>query len=269
MKYFQMWGRSRKFVTGIIVAFGTTLLLVGPVAAEESSIPVIDEQEAKFADIEYFPSDDDSDAAAEKVDQSMEGPWQTEFALVVQTIRDRYPDDLTEAEIDLGKDTGVIRFKADPPPGAVAIASSIPGARVEGGLGYTESDIDTASRELLVETNKATGDSFEAMVYFDSRDDSFHVEVAPVDPATADAGRSARTVAELKITLTEANPIPQIPVLVEYVADPVADDDEAWLAGHALFRAGAYHCSTAFPVKRVNGPELGILTAGHCSGNVS
>jgi hypothetical protein len=263
-----MWVQGRTVVTGIVGALLATLLLVGPVAAEQPGVPAVEKQDADLSEIEYFPSDDISDAATETVDQSVASPWQAAFALIVQEIRDEYPDDLTEAEVDPGQDTGVIRFRGDPPTGAVAMASSVPGVRLEGGLRYTESDIDTASRQLLLETTKATGDEFESMTYFDSRDDSFHVEVAPAEPGTMDTARASGMIAGLQDELTDANLIPQIPILVDYVAYPVVDD-EAWVAGYALYRAGVYHCSTAFPVKNVNGPELGILTAGHCSGSVS
>jgi hypothetical protein len=181
--------------------------------------------------------------------------WQGAFNVLSTELQENFPDDFAQAIIGSDGSTAEISFRSSVPAAAVDMLSEIANVRVVENVGYSYAD-EISTVEQLTEQLQ------------EQQSDSFLIEVLPVDQVIkvtieGDAPPAARS-SEPAVD-ESALPIP-FSVDVEY--DPaleLGEAEENLDAGLALWIGGGPQCSTAFPVKRNAGPEIGLLTAGHCT----
>lgn len=185
--------------------------------------------------------------------------WQGEFNVAATAVAEQHPDAFAEALIDETGGAGTIAFSAAAPDGALQILSSVSNVTIVENAGFTDREEAAATAAIWESVSGITDAPVQVAVL--PLDDVIEVTVG------ADRENSARRGADPVVVATDAIEIPSdYDIVVDYAGASAFDNAaENLVAGNKLSGGGA-SCSTAFPVKRANGPEIGLLTAGHCPG---
>ncbi|MCI9889412.1 hypothetical protein JT358_13225 [Micrococcales bacterium 31B] len=175
--------------------------------------------------------------------------WRNEASSVLSEIQDSYPNDFTAAELDEETRTGTVYFASTAPQDAQTLLSQIPEFRVVVNTGASVSELDHMGSNIIDALAKnptvlsASAERTKALAY--------QVSVQVKTGMSLD-----------KNILTS---IPGIPStvsleLVEATAPVIQPEDSD---GGLPFLG----CTMSLPTKKNTGPELALLTAGHCSGS--
>lgn len=188
--------------------------------------------------------------------------FQARFGALTERLSTTFPDYYVDRAINGDRRSGVVRFTGDVPTEATDLASSEAGVEIL--------IVDAPSRAQQLRDENVVMDAVAAQfadhpyfAYVDHHDRVVHVEISEED-ATA---TGAQLWAAGRGTTPDSN-IEGFSVALHGVPGDDVTTTQALHAGLKLFSpSGAFACSTAFSVKKAGGPELGILTAGHCPGN--
>lgn len=195
--------------------------------------------------------------------------WTVTFNIVATDVAERFPDDFSEAVINPDKTSGTLSFRGPAPTGALPLIESVGGVSVVENTGYTNIMVQEAAASALHEASASLGVSSGLSSYRDGAAHVITVAIGESEGETQWAGDETPPpvgpdeIADLKERLDEVVPLPPLFDIVVVVSGRVSST-EAVDSGRNL---GG--CTTSFPVKRTNGPELGIMTAGHCAGTGS
>lgn len=247
-------GRFRAAAIGISVSVA---ILCAPVAAGASS---------------GVGAGNGNRAPAEKLLPPGGLTWQEKFDRAATALRERFPETFAEAVIE-GENRGRIAFKGALPAGVRSVAPLPKGASLVGGADYSERELEGISLELLTRAEEEFAGAESVASYLDWRDRSFHVVRTEASTPSADRTATARAAEPSSETfsaqVSEEIDLPDgFGLVVESTAEPVAVS-EAYDGGDWLMNGDRPWCTAAFPVKKRTSAHLGVLTAGHCPGNLT
>lgn len=196
--------------------------------------------------------------------------WQNDMALMVDRIREAFPNSVTEAEVT-GERSGRIDFAGDLPSSAQSEISAFqtlhPGVQVETrtNRGYSELDLDNALEAIhyaLLERDEVEN----AITSFDSGTIRSRVLLSGEPESPNSTLGDLRELADEKLVEDKANMTDSISVVVEEMesADELGGDENssAHLGGEVV-TGGGFLCTSGFSVKNSSG-EKGLATAAHC-----
>ncbi|MDQ0372086.1 hypothetical protein [Cellulomonas humilata] len=215
---------------------------------------------------------DGNRASAEKVLPPGALTWQEKFDRAATVLRERFPETFAEAVIE-GENRGRIAFKGALPAGARTAASLPKGASLVAGAQYSERELEGISLALLTKAEEEFVGAESVASYLDWRDRSFHVVRTEATQSAADKAATARAAEPSAETfsaqVSEEIDLPDgFGLVVEAKEEPIAGS-EAYDGGDWLMNGDRPWCTAAFPVKKRTSAHLGVLTAGHCPGNLT
>lgn len=193
-------------------------------------------------------------------DDPANGTWQNDFLRAADLIRQAHPDDLAEVVVGDDSRSGTVSFARAAPADALEQLAGLGSVRMIENLGYTEKQVSDAAEKVYQLAKAELGPEAEINTYYDGSDGNFHVRYQSSGGSTN--GYDARLQESMSSQLT----LPGDKRL-EVESDP-ADmlKVQNLQGGHVTYFAGGLMCTSAFPVKKNDGAEIGVLTAGHCPG---
>lgn len=235
------------------VSGGVGLVLVGLFAG---LVPSASASSLESSAVAQFEQETDAEGVVPFEPPVEQVEWQLAFGELTGQFQEQFPEDYANRRINEDRLSGSIVFSGDVPAGAAKLLSSVPGVTGEGGAGYTYAQRTASELVLLEQVEQSFGDQ-NFVMNLDHATNTLHLRLDESVPGITEAetafiedfGASARGV--------------DLPTLETEIGPPLTD--QAIDAGERTYSAtGAAQCTTAFPVKKVGGSELGILTAGHC-----
>lgn len=204
----------------------------------------------------------DDQETAVKIDES-DTEWVNEFNTLATELEEGFPDDFAASEIAPDHASGWIGFRAGVPEAAAEAAEGITGVEWREGLGYSAKAVTETITEILQITTDQIGPGASVVVYQEGNARHLVVQVGPA--TDEDAGVFAPTeLHSIKDAVSRLGAELKFSTAVGIFSSPVTEP-QAFDGGRVV--AGV--CTGSFPIKRNGGPELGILTAGHCPGTGS
>jgi hypothetical protein len=110
--------------------------------------------------------------------------WTVEFNLVATEVAERFPDDFSDAVIDLDRTSGTLSFRGRVPAGAIPLIESVPNISVTENTGYTNIMAQEAAATALHETSASLGTSSGLSSY---RDGAAHVITVAIGESEGEA----------------------------------------------------------------------------------
>ncbi|WP_172592202.1 S1 family peptidase [Subtercola boreus] len=239
---------------------GALVLLVAlslPQTAQAGSTEV--DLGAPSADIPRLPEIQPASAPTTRTpsDDPAYGTWQNDFLAAADVIRQGHPDELAEVVVGDDLNSGTVGFAAAAPAEALEQLGKLGRVRVTENLGYTEKSVSDTAAQVYSLAKATLGPEAELNTYYDGADGNFHVKYsssAPADDAYLRSSISAQLVLPgNKRLVVESDPSDMLEM-------------QNLQGGHVTYWSGILMCTSAFPVKKRDGADIGVLTAGHCPG---
>lgn len=189
-----------------------------------------------------------------------------DFALLHSRIAEAFPDDFTRSLTD-ETGTQTIWFKGAVPPEAAEWSAAVEGVVLVPDAGYSGRELEEYTSRLLAARPTDASDRISIVVTPVEAEQLIHVTFGPGygDATVPDAGA---TQASMEKFLSSNPPPDDFRVQFASVDHQIATP-EAPHGGRQfdfVYTGSWWSCTGGFPIKRNDGPELGVLTAGHCGG---
>lgn len=255
----------------------TTVLMLG--AAISTSILFASSAQAAVAPDETASGDEapwvqefDEENLALLDEEEAAAVWQLEAGPIIKALREQFPDDFAVACI---RDKYVeVAFAAATPPDATAIidGSTVPIKAIEG-FGASEVQMATISREIHDTALTYVGEGVAVTSGPIPDCKVYQVEFASENDDSMAREALDRHVGQLKASLDDAFSTDTLGgfTIETYIADTGAIGDASWgQAGGTALNAldSGLSCTSGFVVSARVGPDIGVVTAGHCSNNL-
>ena len=235
----------RRHLPGIVAIASAGVLIVSAAAAANEPSGTAE------------PAGSGSAPTAEVVEFSPESRWQERFNIVATQLEFDHPEEFGGAEINADGRSGWIGFADEPPVTALDVIHQLPEVEVRSGMGFTMREADEFGRVLFNTATSEVGDAASVTVYREGNATEYLVVVGPSTPGSTVAPEVVDRVRDLATTMRSG----VLTAAVVVVPEPVAIS-EVFDGGRVV----ANTCTGSFSIKRNGGPELGVLTAGHCPG---
>ncbi|WP_157962374.1 hypothetical protein [Homoserinimonas sp. OAct 916] len=194
--------------------------------------------------------------------------WQIAFGELTMQLQRHFPAAYAGHTIASDHVSGTVMF-ADRIPAAaeeLLLLSGISGVSAVGGTGYTIEDREATEQVLYKAATEAIGGDTEYLIHYDYATNTLFVDYGGSDVSL----NGNQLQIEIETEVRAAIESPEVPKVVIKKSDSPPLTAQALTAGGKIYKGGAFQGSSAFSVKKTNGPQLGLLTAGHCPGrNVS
>lgn len=203
--------------------------------------------------------------------------WQGAANLAVDELRAEFPADFAYAE--LGDADVEVGFRGLVPDSVSRVLGKLGVAHHEvGGLGYSEQELVAESKVVHQEVLAAVGSDIDVSTGPVPGEPRIQVTLTSSVPAeTAEAkfrsdGMTSPSVgledAQARVRETVRSTTARGGFAVEVLVsqgEPAQDEGYGQAGGTRLdYTSGGLACTSAFVVKSLSGPDLGVLTAGHC-----
>lgn len=192
--------------------------------------------------------------------------WYNEFNILASRIEEENIADFAYSIVH-SDGAGAIHFRADVPQSALDLVRDTPGVTLVAGAGFGNRELEDFVAGLV---NAGASIAHERRLSIAASPDqvakSIDIAIGPA-PVEQPGGRpqDLDEARDAILTFASAHDLSSVfDIRFESVDAPVAVT-EAYDGGRVL--AGV--CTGSFSIKKNGGPELGVLTAGHCPGTGS
>ncbi|MCF6473491.1 hypothetical protein FAF44_34655 [Nonomuraea sp. MG754425] len=215
-------------------------------------IAIDDLEVSELEDLRYLAKLDGT-GLAEAIDRH---GWQSDYMEIREKLRESFPAEFAGAERESDGSGVWFGFKDEVPDEAVRLARTLPvTVRLQGGQGFSETEIAQAKTLVHADINKRAGVAGNATSY-DVRTGAINVEVEYA--ATA---RSAEQPEALATVAATAVPLAGRMHVNVTKADLDSGDEDKIVRGGAHFD----DCTTGFILRGIPSPHhKRVATAGHC-----
>ncbi|QYF73986.1 S1 family peptidase [Cryobacterium sp. PAMC25264] len=187
------------------------------------------------------------------------GIWQSDFNVATTELAVAFPEDFAEAVINDDSVSGWIGFRSATPEGAMPLLDKLTSVTIQENMGYSAVEVDTSASDLLRQAETFRGGFDQVVVFREGATQTFEIRFGSESGNEAGNEASRGVQVEESLTADEILP-PNFGVNVESSNEDLISTE----ASNGGLSLGG--CTTAFPIKRNGGAELGLLTAGHCPG---
>jgi len=265
--------RARVLFAAAVLATASLSLPLAGASAQVAAPPGWDGAQAVGEEAHLAPAlPEDPETRHPPADRTQdELEWSVEFARVATHVKNAYPDDFSYAGLADDYVGAYIAFAGAVPDGLAEAIGGVSRVELIADAGFTRDDLlDYQGGILRSVTPEGVDGAFAVVVDNDPLRRVFDVTISGVegfessDAGAASSAQLAGIEEDIVRFVASAPPPAGFAVTVLPAERPVAGFE--WEDGG---RSLAGVCTGAFPVKRNAGPELGILTAGHCPGTGS
>lgn len=188
-----------------------------------------------------------------------------EFDKVSDFAEMNYPDEFSFAEIDLDLLSGVIGFRAEVPSDDELLSMESSSIDLLPEVGYSQNSL----RETIVQV----GDEISTLpgvssvgIGQENNEGALQIEIGYTEEGSSSLARTddATDIAEIASNIAKEITDSQDLDFTINVFEGEVMETTAHTAGGRLYTSTQARCTASFPVKSDLGPEIGVLTAGHC-----
>lgn len=258
--------RTSKASSALLVVAATCLLFGSP--AQAASTPDETEDEGTAPWVQEF----DQESLALLDDEEAAAVWQLEAGPIIRELREQFPDDFAVACI---RNKYIdVAFAGATPAGASAVINESPiPIKVIEDFGVSEIEMAATSRDIhdAAVDHVGSGVAVTSGPIPDRK--VYQIEFASEKDNTVTREALTQRVEELKLSFGDTSRASTLGgfAIETYVAETGSIGDAGY--GHAGGTAvnaldSGLSCTSGFVVSARTGPDIGAVTAGHCSNNL-